>query len=167
MADSVKLKVFGAAYEDVGVAMQDYADMQLLYQDGMGDYDAAIVTKEPNGALVVSNADAGGRLKTSAKGAVVGAVLGMAFAPAVLGMAALGAATGAAVNQVNRHLKRRDMKELGELLNPGETGIIIVTESITDEAAARLLPHASRKKSIEVEGDAEAIKAAVRDASGS
>lgn len=166
MAESGKLTVVGAAYADVGEAIKDYTDMQLLYGEGMGDYDAATVTKEMSGMLIVSNADASGRFKASAKGAVVGAVLGMAFAPAVLGMAALGAATGAATGRVKRHLKRRDMKELGELLNPGESGIILVTESITDKAAAKLFPHAMRKKSIEVEGDTEAIKAAIHEAAG-
>jgi uncharacterized membrane protein len=166
MASSGKLQVFGAAYADIGEAMTDYTEMQALYEEGMGDYDAATVTKEMSGMLIVSNADASGRFKASAKGAVVGAVLGMAFAPAVLGMAALGAATGAAIGRVNKHLKRRDMKELGELLNPGESGIILVTESITDDTAAKLFPRALRKKSIEVEGDAEAIKVAVREAAG-
>jgi len=166
MASSGKLTVVGAAYADVGEAMKDYAEMQALYEEGMGDYEAATVTKEMSGMLIVSNADASGRFRSSAKGAVVGAVLGMVFPPSVVGMAALGAAAGAAVGPVSRHLKRRDMKELGELLNPGESGIILVAESITDKAAAKLFPSSLRKKSIEVEGDAEAIKAAVREAAG-
>jgi uncharacterized membrane protein len=162
-----KVLVFGAAYGDVGEAMADYAEMKDLHRDGeLGDYDAAIVTKEPSGMLIVSNSDAAGRFKSGSKGAVVGAVLGLVFPPSAIGMAALGAAAGGAMGQVKRHLKRSDMKELGELLQPGESGIILVTESVTDHAAKALFNRAIRAKALEVEADTEAIKAAVKNAAG-
>ena len=162
MADSDKLMVLGAAYAEVGDAIKDYEAMQDLHGEGdIGVYDAALITKEPSGAVVVSNMDSAGRNKPAGKGALVGAVLGVVFPPSVLGLAALGAATGAAAGRAKRHLRRYDMNEIGELLEPGESGIIIVAERITDDAKARLFPRALRKRSGEVEGDAAAIKAAI------
>jgi uncharacterized membrane protein len=162
-----KVLVFGAAYGDVGEAMADYAEMKDLHRDGeLGDYDAAIVTKEPSGMLIVSDADAGGRFRAGTKGAVVGAVLGLVFPPSAIGMAALGAVAGGTMGQVKRHLKRGDMKELGELLQPGESGIILVTDRATEKAVKALFNRAKRANALEVEADTEAIKAAVRDAAG-
>lgn len=165
MGGSDRLKVVGAAYTDVADAMTDFAEMQYLYGEGeIGEYDAAIVTKETDGTLVLSNGDASGRFKGAAAGAVAGAVLGIIFPPSMLGLAALGAGAGALAGHVKSHISRSDIKELGELLNPGESGILLVSERIEDSALEKLMPRAARKKGMVVEGDAEAIKAAVRAA---
>ena len=63
-------------------------------------------------------------------------------------------------------LSRGDFKELGDLLRPGESGILLVADSITDSAAAKLMPRALRTVSAESQGGAEAIKDAVRRAAG-
>lgn len=165
MGDSDKVIVFGAAYDDVGEAMKDYAEMQEMYGDGkIGDYDSAIVTKEPGGKLVLSNGDSSGHFKGGVKGAVAGAILGIIFPPSALGLAALGAASGAAAGRVKKHLKRSDIKSLGDLLSPSESGILMVTDRVSDEAGAALMTRAKRKKAIRVEADAEKIIAAVRAA---
>ena len=165
MGDSDKLLVFGAAYADSGDAMADYYEIRELYGNGeIGVYDAAVMTREASGEVVVANADSAGRGKVAGKGAVVGAVLGVVFPPSVLGLAALGAATGAAAGRVSRHLKRADLKDIGELLQPGESGVILVTESVSDWAAKKLLSRSMRQKRGEVEGDAEAIAAAIKQA---
>ncbi len=159
------LKVFGAAYEDVGDAMKDFADMQSMHVEGqIGDYDAAIVTKEPSGQLIVSNGDSSGHFKGATAGAVVGAVLGAVFPPSMIALAALGAGAGAIAGGSKKFIGRGDMKSLGDLLQPGRSGIILVSERISDEAAANLMPRALRKKSTEVEGDAEDVVAAIRTA---
>lgn len=165
MSTDGKLIVFGAAYEDVADAMVDFAELQDMHVEGeIADYDAGIVTKEPSGMLVLSNGDSTGHFKGAAAGATVGAVLGAVFPPSMLGLAALGAAAGAAIGGLKKHIGRGDIKSLGELLEPGESGILIVTERVSDKAVGALLSRSIRKKIIDVEGDAEAIKAAVRKA---
>ena len=162
---SDKLIVFGAAYSDVADAMADFSKVEDWRTEGeIGDYDGAIVTKEPSGMLVLSNGHSAGRFKGVSAGAVVGGMLGVVFPPSIIGMAALGAGAGAIAGRTKKHIGRGDIKSLGELLNPGESGILIVTDHVSDKAATELLPKAIRKKSIEVEGDAEAIKAAVLEA---
>ena len=163
------LLVYGAAYDDVGEAMKDFADIKAMWGDKeIGDYDGAILTKEPSGMLILTNADSSGRFKSTFKGLFVGAVLGVVFPPSVLGMAALGAGAGAITGKAKRHLDRTDFKSLGDLLEPGESGILLVTTRVSDWAAPKVLSRAKRHKSIEVEGDAEAIIAAVRaEAEGS
>jgi len=165
MSESGKLIVYGAAYAEIGEAMKDYQEMQPLYIEGqMGEFDAAIIVKEPSGMIIVSEADSSGRFKSAGKAAVVGAVLGIVFPPSALAMAAVGGAAGAAM--VSKHLKRSDMKEIGEVLNPGESGIMLVTERLDENAGAKLFGRAIRKKAAWVQGDAEAIKAAIRQAAG-
>ncbi len=165
MSESGKLVVYGAAYAEVGEAMKDYREMQPLHVEGqMGEFDAAIITKEPSGMIIVSESDSSKRFKSAGKAAVVGAVLGIVFPPSALAMAAVGGAVGAAT--VSKYLKRGDMKELGELLNPGESGIMLVTEWLDENAGAKLFGRAIRKKAIAMEGDAEAIKSAVKSMAG-
>jgi len=165
MAKTDKLKVFGAAYGDVGDAMKDFAEMQSMHVEGeIGSYDAAIVTREPSGQLILSNGDSSGHFKGASAGAIVGAVLGAVFPPSMIGLAALGAGAGAIAGGSKKFIGRGDIKSLGDLLKPGESGILLVSDRVSDDAAASLMPRASRKNSIEVEGDAEAIKAAVRAA---
>lgn len=165
MGQSGKLTVIGAAYDNVADAMLDFKGMQDLNVEGeIGDLDAAIVTKEESGMLVLSNADSSGHFKGAAAGGIVGAVLGAVFPPSMIGMAALGAAAGAVVGGAKKHIGRGDIKELGELLAPGESGVLMVSERVSEKAADALFPNSIRKKGIKVEGDAEAIKAAVREA---
>lgn len=165
MAKTDKLKVFGAAYGDVGDAMKDFAEMQSMHvEGGVGDYDAAIVTKEPSGQLILSNGDSSGHFRGASAGVVVGAVLGAVFPPSMIVAAALGAGAGAIAGGSKKFIGRGDIKSLGDLLKPGESGILLVSERVSDDAAAALMPRALRKKSVDVEGDAEAIKAAVRAA---
>ena len=76
MGGDKELIVIGAAYDNVADAMKDYAQMQDFNVEGeIADYDAAIVTKEPSGMVVLSNADSTGHFKGAAAGAVVGGVL--------------------------------------------------------------------------------------------
>jgi uncharacterized membrane protein len=157
-----KLIVFGAAYDDVGVAMRDYQQMQKLYADGhIGSYDAAMATKEPNGYVVLANGDSAGRFKGGAAGALVGGVLGVVFPPSAIVMAGLGAGAGAMIGSTKEHLGKGDFKEIADVLSPGESGILLVTESVDETADRDLFPQAKRSKAIEIEGDAEALKAAI------
>jgi len=168
MGGSDKLLAYGARYGDAGDAMKDFAEIKTMHlNDEVGDYDAAILTKEPSGTLMLTNGDSTGRFKSGFGGAVVGAVLGVVFPPTVLGMAALGAGAGAIAGRAKQHISRGDIKSLGDLLEPGESGIILVTDSVSDWAAGKLFAHAVSKKAIEVEGDSEAIVAAIRAAATS
>lgn len=165
MSEPDKLIVYGAAYAEIGEAMKDYQEMQPLYIEGqMGEFDAAIITKEPSGMIIVSEADSSGRFKSAGKAAVIGAVLGIVFPPSALVLAAVGGAVGAAT--VSKHLTRVDMKEIGEVLNLGESGIMLVTERLDENAGAKLFPRAIRKRAAWVEGDAAAIKDAVKSVPG-
>lgn len=167
MSSSDKWTVFGGAYSEVGDAMKDFAELQDLNVQGeVASYDAGLVTKEPSGMVILSNADSSGSFKGAAAGAMVGAVLGVVFPPSLIGLAALGAAGGAVAGSLSKHMGRGDFKDLGELLEPGESGILIVTERASDKAFEKLMSRASRKRAIKVEGDAEAIKAAVREVVG-
>jgi uncharacterized membrane protein len=167
MGETGPLKVFGAAYDDAFEAVKDFEEIQTMHADReIGAYDGAIVTKEQSGALMVTNSDSSGWGTGAAKGAAAGAVLGAIFPPSILVMAAVGAVAGAAVGGAKAPLGRADMKDLGDVLEPGETGILVVTDKASDWAATNMMKRAKRKKSGEVEGDAQDIKDAIRRAAG-
>jgi len=68
MGDSDKLLVFGAAYADSGEALADYYEIRELYGNGeIGVYDAAVMTREPSGEVIVANADSAGRGRSPAR----------------------------------------------------------------------------------------------------
>jgi uncharacterized membrane protein len=156
--------VFAGGYADVFAAMQDFQAMKEQHAERrLGDYEAALVTREPGGKIIISNVDSSRRARGGAVGALAGGVLGVAFPPSVIGMAALAAAAGAGAENVRKHLKRGDFKQLGELLEEGSSGIVIVADSVTDAAVDELLPQARRRMHTQAEADPAAIKAAVED----
>jgi uncharacterized membrane protein len=50
--------------------------------------------------------------------------------PSVLLGAAAGAAAGATANNMNKHIARSDATGLAQLLDPGESGILVVVEDV-------------------------------------
>jgi uncharacterized membrane protein len=165
MADKGMLTVFAAGYDEIGDAMKDFSDMKSLHTEGqLGGYDAALVKKEPSGQVVISNVDSTGRFHAGATGAVIGGVLGAIFPPTIVGMAAVGTAAGAAGSNMRDHLKRSDFKELGALLQDGCSGILLVTDEVTERGIDELLGRSTRKVHTRTEVDAEAIKKAVGEA---
>lgn len=167
MAGNGTLYLFGGAYAEIGLAMRDFSEMQILHRDNsLGGYDAAIATRQSDGSVIVSNVDHTGWFLSITAGGVIGALIGVIVSPAPVVMAAAGAAGGAALGPLRMQLSRGDFKELGDLLRPGESGILLVADSITDSAAAKLMPRALRTVSAESQGGAAAIKDAVRQAAG-
>jgi outer membrane lipoprotein SlyB len=61
------------------------------------------------------------------KGAVVGAVWGLLFPPALLAGAVAGGVGGGVVASLNRSLNRGDLKDLGEAMDAGEIAVVVAT----------------------------------------
>ena len=86
--------VFIADYRDVGDALVDYCAVKNLYRRGAIDtYDAALVQRDQDGTVHVNKREKPTR-KAAWTGAVVGAVVGVLFPPAILPMMAAGGVTG-------------------------------------------------------------------------
>ena len=133
------LMVLAASYDTVMDAEADYDAVQKLY-DAEGtthDFDAAVIDRDEAGNVHVVKRHE----EPTRHGAVVGLGVGLAVGAAValfpavalVGGLAVGGAAGAVLGAVTGHvtggLDRGDLKELGEVLDKGRAGLIVVYET--------------------------------------
>ncbi|HTZ42985.1 MAG TPA: DUF1269 domain-containing protein [Jatrophihabitans sp.] len=112
-----------AVYPDLATAEQDWAALEASTKT-IDLADAALVTRDAEGEVhsVHRHAHHGW-----GKGAVAGGVIGLLFPPAILAGAAVGAAGGGVVARLSRSFDRRDIKELGEVMDRGEIALVAIT----------------------------------------
>jgi uncharacterized membrane protein len=118
--------LFLGAYSDKADARADLEVVRDLHAVGtIGTYDAAIAVKELDGSVKVEKHE-----KPTQHGAwggiAVGAVVGILFPPSLLVGAAVGGVTGGLIGHFWRGMSRKDVKELGELLDAGDALLIVI-----------------------------------------
>ena len=143
--DNDAMFVLAAAYDDVDVAVSDYEAVKALYREvrSSHDFDAAVIAKDSDGKVGIVKKHE----QPTRHGAAVGLGWGLAvgvtaalFPPVGIGIAAAGGA-GAAIGGVTGHatggMSRSDLKELGEALDAGQAGLIVVyATNLADQVAA-------------------------------
>jgi uncharacterized membrane protein len=139
------LFVYAACYDNEDVAREDLEAFQEIASTGVvGKYDTAILTKDADGKVNVekhgTQAKSGGW-----KGAVAGGIVGLLFPPTILAGALTGAAAGALTGKLWGGMSRDDLKALGEVLDYGETGLVIVGESTLDEYVEKALKRSAKR----------------------
>ena len=165
MAEPEGLIVYAAAYANLEDAKMDFEGIQMLKQEKfLGDYEAALFTKEEGGKVKIVNTDATKRGWGAKVGLVTGAVLGIIFPPSILGLGAMGAGVGALLGNFMKGMKRSDIKEIGDMLDEGEAGIVLVGEVTLEEGLDRLMKRAAKLAKKQVDADAKEIKAAIDEA---
>lgn len=138
MPDYDTFTVFGAAYTDAASAEADYEAVKSLYYDWdlMDTFDAAIVAKHDDGKVKIVKKHEQPTRQAGWRGAGIGLATGAIialFPAAAIGGGLLaattagGAALGAVAGHVTGGMKRSDLKDLGEHLDSGQTGLIVVT----------------------------------------
>ena len=173
------LYVIAAAYDDVDTAVSDYEAIKALYQEvkTSHDFDAAVVAKDEDGKVSIVKKHE----QPTRHGAAVGLGWGLAvgvtaalFPPVGIGLATAGAG-GATIGAVAGHasggMSRGDLKELGETLDAGQAGLVVVYETnLADQIAAnikaanRLVSKATDMAADQLAAD---IKAAQKEAGAS
>lgn len=128
--------VFIGVYPDETTAAADYEAIKDLHTEGgmMDAYDAALVTRNEKGKVKIAK-----KHETPTRvGGVLGGGIGLAtgLAVAIFPFAAIGAAAvvgttgGAILGAVAGHaaagMSRSDLKEVGEALDDGQAGVIVV-----------------------------------------
>ena len=145
--DKDTLYVIAAAYDDVDAAVADYEAVKELYRAvrSSHDFDASVVAKNADGKVRIVKKHE----QPTRHGAAVGlgwgravGVVAVLFPPAGIGLAAAGAG-GAAIGAVAAHgsggMSRGDLTELGETLDAGQAGLIVVYETnLADQVAANI-----------------------------
>lgn len=166
------LYVIAAAYDDVDAAVADYEAIKALYREvrSSHDFDASVISKDEDGKVKIVKKHE----QPTRHGAAVGLGWGLAagvaaalFPPVAIGIAgagAGGAAIGAVVGHATGGMSRGDLKDLGETLDAGQAGLVVVYETNLADQVAANIKAASRivSKATELAADqlAEDIKAA-------
>jgi uncharacterized membrane protein len=142
-----------ATYPDEAAAQQDYQVIKDAHTAGLvGSYDAAVVTKDASGE-VHENKDETATRKGARRGAAAGAAIGVIFPPAVLGAAAVGGAAGALRGHLAEGMSRSEAKQLGDFIDPGKAGLVVIGESTVEDAIKHALTKAEKQTAPDLDVD--------------
>jgi len=164
MAKNDPVFVYIGTYPSKAAAESDYDIVKDLHAEGaVGTYDASVVTKDQSGKVHV-NKDEMATRHGAWGGAAVGALVGLLFPPAFIGITVAGAAVGGVSGHLWRGMSRADVKEFGELIDAGEAALVIVGESKVQEAVAKAGLKAEKQVAKQLDVSAKDIDKAVQDA---
>jgi uncharacterized membrane protein len=162
-------------YDDAADADADYQAVKDLHtKAGLIDaYDAAVIERRADGKVKITKKHetptrAGGVLGAGA-GLATGLVLVLfPFAAVGGGLLAVATGGGAVLGAVAGHaaagMSRKDLKELGEHLDTGQAGLVVV--AVTDMGAKieRAMKQARKLEARQLQADTAAIEADVKSA---
>src|SRR5688500_1115525 len=133
---SRRFVVIANQYDSEADALADFDDVRKLYTqlDIIDTHDAAVLTRKADGKVEIVKRVAGPSRRVAAVGLVGGMALGatLALFPAITlagGLVAggtLGAGAGAIAGHMVSVMSRSDLKELGEVLDSGTSGLVVV-----------------------------------------
>jgi uncharacterized membrane protein len=142
-----------ATYPDERAARDDYQVVKEAHARGLvGSYDAAVITKDASGK-VHENKDETSTRHGAWWGIAAGAAVGVLFPPAILGAAAAGGVIGGVSGHLAKGMSRSEAKELGDFIDPGEAGLVVVGESKVEEAIARAVTKAEKQTAKDLDVD--------------
>jgi uncharacterized membrane protein len=167
MAQPDTLYVLAAAYDSEYSAVEDYEAVKALYYavKTSHEFDAAVIAKDGDGKVSIVKKHE----QPTRHGAAVGLGWGLAagvaaalFPPVgILGALAVGAGGGAAIGAVAGHahggMSRTDLKELGETLDDGTAGLLVVYEANLAEQVAANVKAANKVLSKETDMAADQL----------
>jgi uncharacterized membrane protein len=162
--------VIANQYDSEADALADYEDVRKLYTEpGLIDtYDAAVLTRKPDGKVdIVKRVE-----EPTRQGAVVGLAAGLAAGAAVAlfpaaaiplaaglaGGGAAGAGLGALAGHVAGGMSRSDLKELGETLDAGTSGLLVVAATDVEARVEAATSRAKKRAKAQLQADTDALK---------
>ena len=164
-------------YDNPADADTDYEAVKDLHSKaGLIDaYDAAVVVRRADGKVKITRKHetptrAGGVLGAGA-GLATGLVIAL-FPIAAIGGGLLAVATGggAVLGAVAGHaaagMSRKDLKELGEHLDSGQAGLVVVAVSDMEAKVERAMKQARKIEARQLKADTAAIEADAKSAQG-
>ena len=150
-------------------ALADYEAVRDVYMDLdiIDTYDAAVITRDADGKVTivkkVEEPTRQGAAAGLAMGLAVGALVALFPAVAIGAGLAIGGASGAVLGATAGHvaagMSRSDLKDIGELLDTGTSGLVVVAAA---DVEARVEAAIQRGKDIakkQVQLDADGLKA--------
>ena len=168
------LMAYVGVYDNVAVAEEDYQLVKDLHTEaGLIDaYDAAVIERVEGKTKIVKKHETPTRV-----GGVLGGGVGLAtglvvalfpFAAVGGGLLAATTAGGALIGAVAGHaaagMSRDDLKELGEHLDTGEAGLVVVAVSDMGAKVERAMKRAEKVERKEIKADTEQIERDAKEA---
>ncbi len=164
MAKTDSTFIYVATYPNEGSARDDYQVVKGLHSGGLvGSYDAALITKDANGK-VHENKDETATRHGAWWGVAAGAAVGIIFPPSVLGAAAAGGIIGGVSGHLAKGMSRSRAKELGDFIDPGQAGLIVVGESKIEDAIQKAVTRAEKETAEELNVDPKDIDRTLQQA---
>lgn len=166
---------FVGVYQDVAAAEADYAAVKALHTDAnlIDAYDAAVVERRDNGKVKILKKHETPTRVGGVAGGGVGLATGLVIAlfPAaaigtglLAGTTAAGAALGAWAGHASAGMSRKDLKDMGESLDTGTAGLVVVGVSDMEAKIEHAMAQAEKIEKKQIEADvAEANKDANED----
>jgi uncharacterized membrane protein len=164
MADTDSTFIFIATYPDEDAAQDDYQVVKDLHARGVvGSYDAAVITKDADGK-VHENKDETATRHGAWWGIAAGAAIGAIFPPAVLGAAAVGGVIGGVSGHLAKGMSRSQAKQLGDSIDPGQAGLVVVGESKVKEAVQKAVTRAVKETAEDLDVNPKDLDKALQQA---
>ena len=175
MADYDTFLLYAAVYGSGDAAQVDYDAVKSLYYDwdAFDDFDAAIVQKRDDGKVKIvkkhEQPTRRGGWRGAGIGLATGAVIAL-FPGAAIGSGLLAATTGggaaisAVAGHVSKGMSRSDLKELGERLDEGECGLVVVAAADVSARVEAAITHAEKVTEKQLQADESALDADVDEA---
>jgi uncharacterized membrane protein len=152
-----------ATYPDERAARDDYEVVKEAHARGLvGSYDAAVITKDRSGK-VHENKDETSTRHGAWWGVAAGAAVGVLFPPAIIGAAAAGGVIGGVSGHLAKGMPRSQAKELGDFIDPGQAGLLVVGESKVEQAIARAVTRAEKQTAKELDVDPKDVDRIMRE----
>jgi len=160
--------VIANEYDSEGDALADYDAVRELYSSvGISDtYDAAVLTRRPDGKVeIVKRVEMPvrqGALRGGLWGLAVGAIAALfpavGLAAGLAGGAAAGVGLGAVAGHVVGGMRRSDLKELGELLDQGSSGLVVVAAADVAARVEGAIKFARKRAKANMQADVDQLK---------
>jgi uncharacterized membrane protein len=164
MAKTDSTFIYVATYPDKSAALDDYQAVKELHSGGVvGAYDAAVITKDASGKIH-ENKDETATRHGAWWGVAAGAAVGVLFPPAILGAAAAGGVIGGVSGHLAKGMSRSRAKDLGDFIDPGQAGLVVVGESKVQAAVQKAVHKAEKQAGEELDVDPKDIDRALQRA---
>jgi uncharacterized membrane protein len=164
MAKADSTFIYVATYVDESAAREDYDVVKGLHKTGLvGSYDAAVVTKDAKGK-VHENKDETSTRHGAWWGIAAGAAVGLLFPPSILATAAVGGLAGGVAGHLAKGMSRSEVKQLGDLIEPGQAALVVVGESKVEKAIQDAITRAEKEAAEELGVEPKDIDKALQEA---
>jgi uncharacterized membrane protein len=165
---SDRFVVIANQYDSEPKALADFEDVRKLYgRIGLIDtHDAAVLTRNADGKVEIVKRVAGPTRRAAEMGLAGGLAIGAAFAlfPAItlagglLAGGTLGAGAGAIAGHMVSGMSRSDLKELGEVLDNGTSGLVVVVATNVEARVEDAITRAQHQAKAPLQADVDAMK---------